>query len=348
VEFDRISRVVRDLVLSNKAQIFPGAESLEILDVALGPQRYRSEDRYHRSVVVHYRNNGLTDAVILWLKFRPGLDQIYPVLVAYHDRLKQQVFPTPYFVGHCPNEGAAFLATAYISGSVLRNRLLWRGALRRTAELEPIFRSNGAKMRRFHDAFPASQEIGVADVVAQATELTQTTPYFTAKEKDVVLAHLARCRALLPAALPAVLTHNDWLLKNIIVTPDGTDYVIDCDSMRHRPNWRWFDIVYLLLNVESQRKWAPLVTLRMMASLWRAFWLGYLGDVGVPDGLTMKQVAAILYIVRIEWLVGGTVRPPYFEIMSGPRSERLQRALKDGVLRGRYSMFDFLDVTNPS
>jgi hypothetical protein len=112
--------------------------------------------------------------------------------------------------------------------------------------------------------------------------------------------------------------------------------------MMHRPNWRWFDIVYLLLNVESQRKWFPLITLPMLCRLWRAFWRGYIGDMGVPDGLSVEQLAAILYIVRIEWLVGGTIRPPYFEIISGPAKRRILRSLTRSVLRGHYSLFDFL------
>jgi hypothetical protein len=334
-------------VLRNKAQIFPGiANSVNIAEITVGPPQYQREDRYHRLLTVHYQNEGSADIVRFWLKFRRGIDELYPVLAACHLRMKQPIFPTPYFAGRCPDDDEAFLATAYVDGIVLRNRVIWLGAMRRTRQLEPIFRSNGAKMRQFHDTSVGPQAIAVTDIVDQARELTVATPYLSAEEREIVLARLARCQSLLPmTTLPAVLTHNDWILKNIIVTPDGTDYVIDCDSMKHRPTWRWFDIVYLLLNVESQRKWFPLVTSRMLCKLWRAFWRGYIGDVGVPDGLSVEELAAILYIVRIEWLVGGAVRPPYFEIISGPAKTRILRSLKRSVVRGHYSLFDFLSAS---
>jgi hypothetical protein len=336
---------VRNLVLRNKAKIFPGTvDSVDIVEIALGPPQYQRGDRYHRSLVVHCRRNGLADTVKLWLKFGPELDQLYPVLAAYHRRLDQQVFPTPYFAGLWPSDDTAFLATAYVGGSLLRDRLIGLGALRRTAQLEPVFRSNGAKMRQFHDAFVSSREIAVTDIMNRATDFVRATPHLAPDEKKTVLALLARCQALLPmAGLPAVLTHNGWALTHIIVTPEGGNYVIDCDTMKHAPTWRWFDIGYLLLNVESQCKWSPLVTRQMICNLWRAFWHGYIGENGVPDGLSPVQLAAVLYIVRIEWLVGGRVQSPYFAILSGLRNQRHLLSLKRSVLRGRYSMCGFLD-----
>jgi hypothetical protein len=341
-----LDEIVRELVVSNKARIFPGAaDAVEIVDVALGPQLHHREDRFHHPLLVHYRQNGAVAAIEMWLKFRPGLDRLFPVLTAYHQRLDGSVFPAPYFAGHCPKRDVAFVATALVRGTVLRNRLIRLGALRQTAQLAPVFASNGAKMRRFHDAFPAAAEIAVGSIIARARRLTGATPHFTPAEKEVVQAHLARCEAGLPmASLPAVPTHNDWVLKNIIVTGDGTDYVVDTDSMRHPPNWRWFDVVYLLLNLESQRKWFPLVTAAMVRELWGSFWRGYLGDAGPPDRLTPEQLAAILYLVRIAWLVGGTVREPYFEIMDKAVDRPILRALKRSVLRGDYSIFGFLNV----
>ena len=340
-----LAAIVGQLVAANKARLFPGdADATEILDIALGPVQHRREDRSHRALTIRYRAHGQDDTLLLWLKFRPGLDRLYPVLAAYDEPLAGRVFPKPYFAGHCPDSEDSFIATAFVSGEALRNRLIKRAALHRAAGLAPVFASNGAKMRRFHDASRPAPAIAVADIAAQAESLTRATPHFSAAEKAAVLAHLARCEAVLPmAALPAVTTHNDWVLKNIIVMEDGGDCVIDCDSMRHPPNWRWFDLVYLLLNVESQRKWWPLVTANTCERLWLAFWQGYVGARGLPDGLTPAQLAAVLYIVRIEWLVGGTVREPYFEIMDGRLDPRYLRRLRASVLAGQPSLFAFLD-----
>lgn len=342
-----LAATVRGLVDASKERLFPGiADRVEIVAVTLGPVRHRREDRAHRPLRIDYRRDGVVGTLKLWLKFRPGLDRLYPTLAAYDRQLAAPVFPRPYFSGHCPGNEVAFVATAFAEGEVLRNRLIRQAALRRAHRLGPVFASNGAKMRQFHDAFAATETIAVDAVAAQTARLTRETPHFSAGEKASVLAHLDRCRAALPmTALPAVTVHNDWVLKNIIVAPDGDDLVIDCDSMRHPPNWRWFDVVYLLLNVESQQKWWPLVTAAAVEPLWRAFWRGYVGHAGLPNGLTRDELAAILYLVRVAWLVGGTVREPYFEIMDGRFDPRYLRLLRQSLVAGRYSLFGFLDGT---
>jgi hypothetical protein len=341
-----LNETVRRLVHANQARIFrDGAAPVEIDEVALGAVQHRREDRAHRALTIRYRSGGVAGARTLWLKLRPGLDRLYPLLASYDQQGGAQTFPTPYFAGQCPGDDIGFIVTEFAAGEVLRNRLVRLGALRQSARLAPVFAANGAKMRQFHDACAPTQAIAVDAIVAQAARLTRETPHFTAAEKQAVLAHLADCHSALPmAVLPAVTLHNDWVLKNIIVARDGADLVIDCDSMRHPPNWRWFDVVYLLLNVESQQKWRPLVTAAMVERLWQEFWRGYIGAQGLPDGLTREQLAAILYIVRIEWLVGGTVREPYFEIMNGRVDRRYLCGLKESVLRGRYSLFEFLDA----
>jgi Ser/Thr protein kinase RdoA (MazF antagonist) len=104
--------------------------------------------------------------------------------------------------------------------------------------------------------------------------------------------------------------HNDWILRNILVAADGVDYVVDFDSMRARADLRWLDVAYLLLNIESQIKWFPLLTAGMLAELSREFWRGYAGDTGLPDNLSPEQLVAILYVLRLRYLLGvRRVRP---------------------------------------
>ena len=75
------------------------------------------------------------------------------------------------------------LATAYVRGPTLRNKLLMLAPLRQTARLCPIFRSTGAKMRRFHDAFVSSESIEVAPLLENTGALLRETPFFSAPEK---------------------------------------------------------------------------------------------------------------------------------------------------------------------
>jgi hypothetical protein len=336
--------IARSLVLHNKARIFPQTpELVEILDIELGRPKFIRGDRYHRRLTVHYCIDGLAASMRMWLKFRPQLHTLLPVLDAYHERLNGQVFPRVYFAWCAQDMRTAVLATAYVRGATLRNKLLMLAPLRQTARLCPVFRSTGAKMRRFHDAFESSESIEVSPLLESTGALLRETPYFSAAEKASVRSHLDRyAEALDLPTLPAIQVHNDWILRNIIVAADGVDYVVDCDSMRAhaRADLRWLDVTYLLLNIESQIKWYPLLTAGMLAELLREFWRGYAGETGFPDGLSPKQLVAILYVLRLRYLLGGAARPAYFRIMDGPLDHRALRSLKQSVVSGQAVQFD--------
>jgi hypothetical protein len=334
--------IAHDLVLRNKLRIFPDSPAaIEILDIELGPRKFVRGDRYHRRLAVRYRSNGALGSTRLWLKFRPQLDRLLPVRDAYHERLSVQIFPRAYFAWCSRDDDMAVLATACVRGAVLRNKLLTLGLFRRTARLLPILGSNGSKMRQFHDAFAASGSVAIGPLVASTAGLVRDTPAFSAEEKASVLSHLGRhAHALSTDSLPAVKIHNDWILRNIMVAADGTDYVVDCDSMRGEADLRWLDVAYFLLNIESQMKWFPLVTVGMLSQLWREFWRGYAGESGIPDGLTPEQVTAILYIVRLRYLLGGTSRPAYFTVMDGLLDHRVLGPLRESVVMGRATQLD--------
>ena len=203
--------IALSLVLHNKARIFPQApELVEVLDIELGRRRFIRGDRYHCQLTVHYRIGGLAGTMRMWLKFRPQLHTLLPVLDAYHERLNGQVFPRAYFAWCAQDSHTAVLATAYVRGATLRNKLLMLAPLRQTARLLPIFHSTGAKMRRFHDAFVSSESIEVAPLLESTGVLLRETPYFSASEKASVRSHLDRyAEALDLPRLPAIQVHHD-------------------------------------------------------------------------------------------------------------------------------------------
>src|SRR5215472_4952349 len=235
-ELSDFSNVARGLVLRNMARIFPDIhDPIEIIDVELSRRKYIQDDRYHCRLTVRYCADGSTKSLQMWLKFRPQLHTLLPILDACHERLNGPVFPRAYFAWSAQDGSSAVLATAYVQGTTLRSRLLMLAAFRQTSRLLPIFRSSGAKMRRFHDAFGSTDSIGVAPLIDSTTELVRETTYFSAAEKASVRSHLDRYAHFLTVrTLPTVQVHNDWILRNIMVAADGTDYVVDCDSMRAR------------------------------------------------------------------------------------------------------------------
>src|SRR6516165_4343140 len=212
-ELSDFSSAARGLVLRNRARIFSDIHSsIEVLDVELGRRKFIRDDRYHCRLIVHYRADGSTKSLPMWLKFRPQLHTLLPILDACHERLNGQVFPRAYFAWCAQDENTAVLATAYVQGLTLRTGLLMLAAVRQTSRLLPIFRSNGTKMRRFHDAFGSAESIEIAPLIDSTADLVRESTYFSASEKAVVRSHLDRYAHLLTVpTLPTVQVHNDWI-----------------------------------------------------------------------------------------------------------------------------------------
>jgi hypothetical protein len=333
------------LVHENKDRLFPDTDGeVEIVDVALGPAAHFQETRFGRWLEVRYRNGGRPASLKLWLKFRPGLDELYPLLLEYERRLDPRVFPRPCFAWRSPDGEAAIVATEFVGGTLLRDRFRQWAFTRQIARLEPIFRSNGAKMRAFHDASPPLGAIAVDEVVAAIVQTAQASNHLGDAEREAVLDHLARWRGRLGlTSLPAVRTHNDWVLRNIMIAPDGTDCIIDTDDMQAAPHWRWHDVGLFLLDLETQLKWSPLTTPRMLSRLWRAFWEGYVGERGLPEGLDAAQLPTIFCLVRLQWLIEGVIHQPHLEILLDGlrRNRRVRTRLKRGAVGGRYTLLDW-------
>src|SRR5437660_6695444 len=109
-----VDRAARELVFRNKDKLFPGDDAVEIDAVELGPPRHPRWGSYHRGLTVRYRRDGRPSALDLWLKFRPGLDALFPVLEDYDRRLDRPVFPRPYFAWRGTDGEPGFLATSRI------------------------------------------------------------------------------------------------------------------------------------------------------------------------------------------------------------------------------------------
>jgi hypothetical protein len=158
-----------------------------------------------------------------------------------------------------------------------------------------------------------------------------------ADEKRTVLRHVAeRARTLRRLGrLPLRKLHHDWILRNILVDKNGIDYLVDFDSMRAPASSRWLEVMCLLLNVESQAKWSPLVTADMLSKLWQCFWRGY--SRGGISECSPAEAGAALYLMRLCHLLGGTFRVPLFEKHTKFVDGRFIAAVKKSVLAGQYT-----------
>ena len=139
---------------------------------------------------------------------------------------------------------------------------------------------------------------------------------------------------------------RDRLVKAALVCAAlGIPLVVSDDIETHRALYpqtsvRWYDVASLQINLESQTKWSPLLTRRRVAPLWQAFWNGYRGGDGggaaatAIDGLANERIPALLYAIRVQYLLGGTARVPLYRMFGGMLGRRYVRALVRGLVAG--------------
>ena len=324
------------LVREHAAEIFDGAgdEPVE-LELTVSEPLLQRGDRHHRVLTVRDVHAPEVRTKRVWLKFRTDFRELYEIhRRAWADTRDAPLFPRPYFHAELPP--AELLAMEFLDGKPLRELLLRRAARRGARSLDDVFADLGARLRMFHDASPTSASKPVRDVAANARDVAQGSRYLDRSERDRVIQHIgaAEARAGGSTALPLIKIHHDCSLRNMIVTADGHPRLVDLDSMRAAPDSRWYDVTTLLINLESQSKYAPIVSARAVAPAWRAFWQGYLAS-GTPDGLTPEAIRALLYLTKVEYLLGGTFRPPLFEVYTGGIAARYLRRLKRTVVAGK-------------
>ncbi|NIM98702.1 MAG: phosphotransferase [candidate division Zixibacteria bacterium] len=332
---------LRNLVIENKRNIFAGADhDLTILQVSVSRPFHRRGDRYHQILRIKYETQGGVYTKRIWLKYRNDLARSYQIHRAVCKELEEEkrFFPQPYFYGESHRNGKSVVGMEFVTGASLRNMVIRNAVYKGREVLEEIFSEVGAALRTFHDSSKSSGLRLVGELADNARSVTERSKYLSKEEREEVIGWIgmAERRAGAEMQLPLIKIHHDWILRNILITDTGSPYIVDLDSMRAPDNSRWYDVTCFLINLESQLKYRPLISRGKLANLWKSFWQGYAEEL-VPEGLSENQVMALIYLIKVEYLFGGTMRPPLFETYNKLLGRRYLNNLRDAVTRGEYS-----------
>jgi hypothetical protein len=341
-EIDWLESILSD----NRKSIFEDADDgFKLIGLSVTKPLHRREDRYHQKLKVTYATNKGVRRKDLWLKYRQDFESLFKIQELTCSRLPegQRCFPKPYFYRQL--EETSVIGMECVRGVPLRNLLLRRIAAGRGQLLNGLFNKIGRAMKSFHDSSRASGSLKVSEVAARAKEATVETDYFTQDQKKQIINHLAAAEASAGAhtELPLIKIHNDWVLRNILVTDDDSFYVVDLDSMRAPDNSRWYDVTYFLINLESQLKYWPLIDKKNINGLWKSFWSGYSGD-PVTEGSSTERIMPLIYLIKVQYLLGATIRPPLYKIYRNLSGSIYLKRLRESILQGESSMF----ASNPS
>lgn len=328
---------LRDLVRDNAERLFGLApDELRLERLRLSRPLHRRAQRHHRMLTVRWSAAGDPREKRIWLKFVTFVRDRYDVhLRAWEQTRDIGVFPRPYFYGEWDGGGA--IGMEVVDGASLRDLFLRHALTRRSAQLGTVFAALGGSLRAFHDSSQPSGFRSVGQLEETVTRAVTATDRLTADERKRALERIAAAVARAGGGatkLPSIPVHHDCVLRNVVVRPTGSPCLLDLDSMRASWKSRWYDVTAFLINLESQIKYAPLADARSIASAWRSFWDGYAGA-APPDGLTLEQVHALVYLVKVERLFEGPWRPLY-EIHTDRAAARYLKRLSASLLDGRH------------
>jgi hypothetical protein len=330
---------LKRLLSENQGRIFENDDNgFRIIRLSLSRPLHRREDRYHQILNVTYASDSGLFQKKLWLKFRQDFEALFKIHTTVYEKLgkDQQFLPKPYF--YTKLDQTSVIGMELIKGASLRNMVLRKVMSGRTGVLEETFFKIGRGMRRFHDSSTASGTQLVGELAATAHRVTAATEYLTDDERKTIIQHVqsAERNADPKTELPLIKLHNDWVLRNILIRDNSSFYVVDLDSMRAPNNSRWYDMSYFLINVESQLKYWPIINKKSMADLWQSFWQGY-SEKGFPDALSSHQIRSLIYLIKVQYLFGSTIRPPLFKIYNNFLGPVYLRNLKNSIMQGKYS-----------
>lgn len=336
-------RWLRDVISQNRRSIFGDTHNgFRIMQLSITRPLHRKHDRYHRILKVKYSTNKGMYEKKIWLKFRNDFGKLYKIHTEIYGKLRedQKIFPRPYFYfyGQYDGSNGCVIGMEFLKGTSLRSMLLTNVAYRRIESLKKLFLAIGTGMRTFHDSSKSSGVRLVTELADNAHKVTEQTQYLTDEERNKLIRNIrnAENQANPQTELPLIKIHNDWVLRNILVDNTGAFYVVDLDSMRAPVNSRWYDLSYFFINLESQLKYWPIIDRISLLYLWKSFWQGY-SQKGLPETLSENQIKAIIYLIKVEYLFGGTIRAPLFEIYNKFLGPLYLRNLKKTIMRGEYS-----------
>jgi hypothetical protein len=329
---------LRELVQDNINSLFGLTGSrLRVENVSLSRPLHQTSDRYHRALTVRCASPSETREKRIWLKFLPDVRALYEIHMAVWNQTRDlcDLFPRPYFYGEW--SGGEVIGMELVEGVSLRKLFLRRSLTRSSAALNTVFVALGDALRAFHDSSEPDGFRSIGDLEENARRVAASTEHLTRDERTQAL-ELIRCAAVRAGdsgtALPLIPVHHDCTLRNVVVRGAGLPCLLDLDSMRAPWKSRWFDVAVFLTNLESQIKYAPLVGTGCIAAAWDSFWTGYEG-VGLPDGLSLEQAQAVLFLIKLEYVFEGSWLP-LFEVYTGLLASRYVRQLKTSVLNGEH------------
>jgi len=339
---------IRAVVLKNLAAIGFSSEYQTIEVNIAEPKRQNSTStRIGGPVTVRGTDrSGRGNRVSLWAKKVDEPARAFDSIKTLYSLLEKQGIhqPVPRPLFYDPTIGLLFmerirgrcLLPAIAAACIWSSDRLFDGYRERLVAI-------GRWMGSWHSAASVGKSTTLTSMVP-AIEGTLGGSDFAVEERNQLREHLRRLAgsAIAHAEWPLVTPHNDITLRNVFVD-DESFHVIDWDAMVHpafpRQTIVWWDLITLLMNIESLMRFHPLISREKLRQLCSALWRGYMGGrSGAQIGLDEFR-SSIMFVVVLLYYCGVGSDRPLHRIYQHHLGWRYSRAVRRRLLAGSGSLF---------
>jgi hypothetical protein len=340
---------IRAVVLKNLAALGFNSEYQAVeVDVAQLERQNSTSSRIGGAITVQGTDrSGRGNRVNLWAKKVEEPARAFDAISTLYGLLEKKGFhqPVPKPVFYDPAMGLLFmerirarcLLPAIAAGCVWSSDRLFDGYRERLAAI-------GRWMSNWH-AVASTGKCTTLAAMIPAIEGALSGSDFTAAEQGRLREHLRRLagRPIAHAEWPLVTPHNDITLRNVFVDDDDRFHVIDWDAMVHprfaRQAISWWDLITLLMNIESLMRFRPLTSGKKLKELCSSLWRGYLeGRSSAQVGLDEFRTS-IMFVVVLSYYCGLGADRPLSLIYRRNLGWRYSKAVRRRLLAGSGSLF---------
>lgn len=332
--------LLHKLIEKRKAEIFENDNSrINKIKLSLGRRLYQHPYSYGRILTIHYLYEDVIKTKEIFTKFRRDYNLSPDTYMKIYNKFSKedQFLPKLLFYLNIEETGETVIGMEYIKGVTLRSLVLRKAILRRISDLSVIFFENGKKMQLFHASQGKKESRPIGELLNNIQKKLNSSNFFIESEKEVIYQNILRIKENIDFSqkLPVVNIHHDWTLRNILITRnDARLLVIDLDSVQWAPTWCWYDIVFFLINIESQIKYWPFLKIKDLALLWEQFLRGYC-DNGKCEQITREELGRLLYLVKVDHLTDTYSIAGFYNRGLG---KLYVKRLKEALLKGQYTL----------
>lgn len=338
---------IQALVLNNLAALgFDGEYQAVEVDIARLERQNSTSSRIGGVISVEGTDgSGRRNRVSVWAKKVEEPARAFDAIHALYGLLEKkgihQPVPKPFF--HDAAMGLLFMER--IPGRCLLSAIaaacVWSGD-----RLFDRYREHLVAIGRWMGSWHSIASVGRSTTLASMLPAIEgaMSAHFSAEEQSRLREHLRRLAgsAIAHAEWPLVTPHNDITLRNLFIDQDKF-HIIDWDAMVHprfaRQAIVWWDLITLLMNIESLMRFRPLISREKLRDLCGCLWRGYMdGRSGQQMGLDEFR-KSIMFVVVLRYYCGLGSDRPLYRIYRRNLGWRYSKAVRRRLLAGSGSLF---------